>query len=102
MRGWSHMATSNYTPPGSNAQQPGGEQEWVAAQVRAALALQRRHIMPLPVPYGGKNPNRPGWQNERHNGDNAAFRANRVDVRMLLGHIVDPARPVPTDVVAAN
>jgi putative DNA primase/helicase len=73
------------------------EREWVAAQLLAAQALQERRIMPLPVPFGKKNPNRPGWENERHNGDNRGFRKERVNIGMRLGHIVDDAGHVLTD-----
>jgi len=45
--------------PGAPATRP------PTAQAAARDLLERLKIMPLPVPYKSKNPNRPGWEQER-------------------------------------
>lgn len=67
--------------PGSNGHIPLPRQ--------AALDLIKRDIMPLPVPYGTKNPSdRKGWQNERYtSADLSAFNVDKLNVGMRLGHI---------------
>lgn len=67
--------------------------------LKAAQDLLRRNIMPLPVPYGTKNPSdRVGWQDERYTLDDlSAFAKDKLNVGMRLGHITAPDGTVLTD-----
>lgn len=70
----------------------------VNSSKESAEALLRRRIMPLPIPYGEKNPNRPGWERERYSmNDLSVFAERPVNVGMLLGHVVDENGMVLTD-----
>ena len=66
---------------------------------RAALDLIKRGIMPIPVPYGTKNPSdRRKWQDERYTADDlSAFAHEKLNVGMRLGHITDSSGRVLTD-----
>lgn len=64
----------------------------------SAAAILHRHIMPIPIPFGEKNPNRPGWERERYReSDLGIFAERHLNIGMLLGHVVDSDGQVLTD-----
>lgn len=62
-----------------------------------ARSLLARRIMPIPLPYGQKNPNRRNWDEERYTQDDLTAFQGKVGVGMRLGYITGKDGAVLTD-----